>query len=1041
MRVRVLLKSAWLLPLRLLSFFRKESLYFDRLAVSSGESVSSQDILPRRRWQLDTPSVSWRKILGPVKWTLLAFLIAGLIVSEMRTSALQARLFAACSRRMSYTIGRGPGEHVVFPNSGPFDERLGYSRIPEFQQRLKNNGFHLHEQARFSKELALGTRIGLTPPYREPVETGLVIRSAEGMPLFKASSPENFFQRYEDIPRQVVEALLYIENRELLTGSADCRGNPVVDWRRLGKAALTFVGSKLGLPVRLQGGSTLATQLEKYRHSPGGRTGSAIDKLRQMISASLKVYNGSADIENARRQIILDYLNSVPLGAAPGYGEVTGLGEGLYAWFGLNLHEACEQLSSTKTSAQVFKQVLMLLYAARAPSYLLSQNRPELYAKANFYIRLLVKEHVIDPAFGREAEAACPDFLSRAAIMQSDFSPSRKATNAIRNTLMKMLQVPGLYELDRLHLDVDSTIDKKLQNQTSELFQKLRNTDFLAAHDLRGDHLLSRGDPGRVNYSVLLFESRPEGNLLRVEADTLEEPFDINSGLKLQLGSTAKLRTLAHYLELVTSLHGDMSHLDKSVLAERARHAKDPITRWAAQTLIGNTGIDLYSFLQMALDRTYSASPNETFFTGGGSHTFVNFDREDNDRVLSVREAFIRSVNLVFIRLMRDLVRFHEARLPYDPESVLTETENTHRIRLLNQIAENESRYFLFRAYGRYRGLPSEAQINRLLGQRAHSLRQLAVLCFAWDTAARFHPEMNLRNWFESLGERVSPDDIRKLTKAYGNPQLDLADYAYLLSLHPLEVWCVGELRRDPRISWADLWNRSAEARRIASAWLFKTRNRRAQDLRLRIRIEEDAFSRMTPYWRRLGFPFDSLVPSLATAIGSSSDRPTALAELMGIIVNNGVRLPSYSITNLTFARGTPYHTGFEIAPVAGERVMNPTVARVLRKILAGVVDKGTARRVAGAFVDSCGAPLAVGGKTGSGDNRFSIFGHHGARLSSNPVNRTATFVFFVGSRYFGVITAYVEGQQSGQYGFTSALPLSLLKLLAPAINRRLTQP
>ena len=37
--------------------------------------------------------------------------------------------------------------------------------------------------------------------------------------------------------------------------------------------------------------------------------------------------------------------------------------------------------------------------------------------------------------------------------------------------------------------------------------------------------------------------------------------------------------------------------------------------------------------------------------------TFANFEREDNARILTVREAFERSVNLVFIRLLRDIVR------------------------------------------------------------------------------------------------------------------------------------------------------------------------------------------------------------------------------------------------------------------------------------------------------------------------------------------------------------------------------------------------
>ena len=51
-------------------------------------------------------------------------------------------------------------------------------------------------------------------------------------------------------------------------------------------------------------------------------------------------------------------------------------------------------------------------------------------------------------------------------------------------------------------------------------------------------------------YSLLLFERTPSTNLLRVQADNLDRPFDINSGMKLDLGSTAKLRTLAHSVGL-----------------------------------------------------------------------------------------------------------------------------------------------------------------------------------------------------------------------------------------------------------------------------------------------------------------------------------------------------------------------------------------------------------------------------------------------------------------------------------------------------------
>src|SRR6266581_881122 len=39
--------------------------------------------------------------------------------------------------------------------------------------------------------------------------------------------------------------------------------------------------------------------------------------------------------------------------------------------------------------------------------------------------------------------------------------------------------------------------------------------------------------------------------------------------------------------------------------------------------------------------------------------------------------------------------------------------------------------------------------------------------------------------------------------------------------------------------------------------------------------------------------------------------------------------------------------------------------------------------------------------------------------------------------RYFGIITASVAGKETGQYQFTSALPVTILKLLAPQINAR----
>jgi Penicillin binding protein transpeptidase domain len=277
-----------------------------------------------------------------------------------------------------------------------------------------------------------------------------------------------------------------------------------------------------------------------------------------------------------------------------------------------------------------------------------------------------------------------------------------------------------------------------------------------------------------------------------------------------------------------------------------------------------------------------------------------------------------------------------------------------------------------------------------------------------------------------------------RLWKAYSNPRLTLADYGYLLSRHPLEVWCAGELMREPGLSWQELLDRSTEPTQLVSRWLFKTQNRRAQDQRLRIRIEREAFARMAPYWRQLGFPFEHLVPSYALAIGSGADRPEALAELMGIIVNDGIRRPARILSRLHFAEGTPYETVFAPTDV-GDRVMNSAVALALRHALAGVVTAGTARRANGLFIGPDNVPLPVGGKTGSGDNQLLTVSRETRRRSVQTINRTATFVFYIGDRYYGVLMAFVPGREAQKYRFTSALPVAILKLLAPSINARLT--
>jgi membrane peptidoglycan carboxypeptidase len=192
--------------------------------------------------------------------------------------------------------------------------------------------------------------------------------------------------------------------------------------------------------------------------------------------------------------------------------------------------------------------------------------------------------------------------------------------------------------------------------------------------------------------------------------------------------------------------------------------------------------------------------------------------------------------------------------------------------------------------------------------------------------------------------------------------------------------------------------------------------------------------------WARLGYPFGRLIPTLATALGSSADRPAALAELMGILVREGQRYPSVRVDSLHFAADTPYETKLEHEVPAPTQVLSPELSRVVLGVLQDVVERGTAVRARGAITMPDGSKMAIGGKTGTGDNRVYSTGPNGTRTSV-AMSRTSTFVFYAGDRFFGTVVAYVEGPEADDYEFTSSLTTSILQIIGPRLTPLLEEP
>lgn len=229
-------------------------------------------------------------------WWLFGLLVLGALVllglaiaREMHTSRLQAREFSQFAATLSYSMHKGPSDAVIYPGEGPFDKRLGYSALGEFLPRLFKRDYVIVEQARFSPALMNYVQHGFFVPYAEKIQAGLSITDCKGDALYQFHYPQHLYPDFASIPPVIVHSLLFIENRDLLD-PADPRSNPAVDWPRFAMAAYSQVAKHLALPGQSAGGSTLATQLEKYRHSPDGLTVSGSEKLRQMISASVRAY-------------------------------------------------------------------------------------------------------------------------------------------------------------------------------------------------------------------------------------------------------------------------------------------------------------------------------------------------------------------------------------------------------------------------------------------------------------------------------------------------------------------------------------------------------------------------------------------------------------------------------------------------------------------------------------------------------------------------------------------------------------------------------
>ena len=192
-----------------------------------------------------------------------------------------------------------------------------------------------------------------------------------GAPLFATVFPQRVYADFDLVPRVVADSLLFIEDRYLLDANEPNR-NPAIDWGRFGRAVADRAASSTAIRrARAAARSRRRSRSSAIRPRAAPRRR---PKLRQIASASVRAYLNGPQTMLARRTIVaLPELGAARRTAA--YRQITGIGDGLAAWYGRDFNDVNRILSAPTTGDNVdeqgktFREVLSLIIAQRAPSY------------------------------------------------------------------------------------------------------------------------------------------------------------------------------------------------------------------------------------------------------------------------------------------------------------------------------------------------------------------------------------------------------------------------------------------------------------------------------------------------------------------------------------------------------------------------------------------------------------------------------------------------------------------------------------------------
>ncbi|MBN9126026.1 MAG: glycosyl transferase family 51, partial [Nitrosospira sp.] len=145
-----------------------------------------------------------------LSFLILLLAVAGIVIFliylEMGTSAYQAHYLAKLAEDLRCEVEKGaadPAEAALLTQAGPYDIRMGYSRLPEMLRNLTKHGFQISAQARLSPSMRELAAEGLFIPYREKTQAGLQVAGDRGKLLYRTVFPTRIYENFAAIPKIV----------------------------------------------------------------------------------------------------------------------------------------------------------------------------------------------------------------------------------------------------------------------------------------------------------------------------------------------------------------------------------------------------------------------------------------------------------------------------------------------------------------------------------------------------------------------------------------------------------------------------------------------------------------------------------------------------------------------------------------------------------------------------------------------------------------------------------------------------------------------